>query len=144
MSKAILFAKQLKDGEHPNNLTKEKFICTYEIDKLNELARLLMLFLWENSETESELKTYFLKVLTEKNTQLKLKMNLLDLEREGSVKSAKSSQNRLKKLKTDISQQLQGVNPLLPILLKNPVPVDSHGMKIAGQKLPFLLNSFIP
>ena len=103
MSKAILFAKQLKDGEHPNNLTKEKFICTYEIDKLNELARLLMLFLWDNSETESELKTYFLKVLTEKNTQLKSKMNLLDLEREGSVKSAKSSQNRLKKLKTDNS-----------------------------------------
>lgn len=60
MSKAMLYAKQLKEGKKSPELTREQFASHYEIDSLNELAKQLMFYLWEQATEETELKTYFL------------------------------------------------------------------------------------
>lgn len=118
-SKVLEFFKN-KDEKKPDlKLTDQEFKQKFELDKLNKLGEVISMYLWNGVEGPNKLKEYFLKkILNEKRKGKKEKKT-------GRTIKPFSRQRKVKKKRGPKKKppSLQGVNPLLPLVLSGTLPI---------------------
>ena len=124
------FFQKKASGEEPKVTERSEFIDNYSVNKLNILGNKICLFLWDHRETDKKMRTYLMDKISK------------DKKKDKGAKGKKSETGSISSRggKRQKGNQglfpLNGINPLLPLLLNTGLPIQQDtGLGMGAQNM---------